>query len=212
MDCPLRYDMRFGSTEQSGPPPLRTHDAAVAEGVKCDAYAGPAVHHPRLESGINGSSPFAFLARAMFNIIRDLNPDMMHVIVNFFLHWLPVLSGLRRPTHSSKLKKPTAPCSDADMQKYNDELTRLTKAQAACDLMALTQADRERVDTRMNDLSLCAKYVKKSHIPFATTDGGKKPKAADWCSRSHNAHIMFTSCSHNAHIMCTSCSHNAHIM
>ena len=181
MNCPLRHDMRFGSIERRGPPSARTHDDAVAEGDKSDAYTGAEVHHPRKESGINGSSPFAHLSSAKFNIIRDLCPDMMHVIVNFFLHFLPLMSGLRRPSHSTRFKKPTSPCSDADMQQYKDELARLRKAQEACDLMTLTPTDRERVDARMNDLSRCPKYVKASHVPFRTTEASKKPKAADWC-------------------------------
>jgi hypothetical protein len=181
MNCPLRYDSRYGSLERGGPPSARTHDAAVAEGDKSDAYAGAAAHHPRLTSGINGSTPFAHLSDAKFDIIRDLNPDMMHIIVNFFLHFLPLMSGLRRPSKSSRFNEPTSPCSDADMQQYNDELARLRKAQQACDLMTLTPADRERVDARMNDLSRCPKYVKSSHMPFRTAEGGKKPKAADWC-------------------------------
>jgi len=181
MNCPLRYDSRFGFIERSGPPSARTHDAAVAEGAKSDAYTGAAAHHPRLASGINGSTPFAHLSGAKFNIIRDLNGDMMHIIVNFFLHFLPLMSGLRRPSQSTRFNKPTSPCSDAAMQQYDDELARLRKAQEACDLMTLTPADRERVDARMNDLSLCPKYVKTSHVPFRTNEASKKPKAADWC-------------------------------
>ena len=72
MDCPLRYDSRFGSIERRGPPSPRTHDSAVAEGDKSDAYTGAAVHHPRLKSGINGATPFAYLSDAKFNIIRYL--------------------------------------------------------------------------------------------------------------------------------------------
>ena len=125
-------------------------------------------------------------------MIRDLNPDMMHVIVNFFLHYLPLMAGERRPKKSKRHKAPKASCSDAEKQQYKDELARLKKAQDVCALMTLTPADQERVDARMNDLSVCPKFVKKSHKPFKTVDGGKKPKAADWCLCSHNAHIMLT--------------------
>ena len=198
VNCPLRDDARFGSTEYRGPPAPRTHDSAYAEGVLSEAYVGAAKQHVRLTSGINGVSPFHWLSKAKFDIIRDLNPDMMHVIVNFFLHGIPLFAGERRPGKSNNFNKPTSTATDpatiAAQQKYIDELARLTKAQTACDMFTLTPADRERVDARMSDLSRCKKYVKKSHVPFSTTEGGKKPKAADWYTRSHNVSIMLTLC------------------
>lgn len=177
--------MRFGSVERGGPPPQRTHAEATAEGVKCDEYTGPACHHPRTRSGINGATPFSHCP--LFDIIRDLCPDMMHIIVNFFLHWLPVLSGSRRPT-VGRFKPPRDSASDADKKAYADELARLKRAQMACDLLTLTEADRVKVDTRMFDLALCPKYVKKSHVPFGTNSGGKKPKAADWYNHALHYH------------------------
>jgi hypothetical protein len=178
VDCPLRDDMRFGFTEYGGPPAPRTPDAAFQEGVTSDAYYGAACHHPSKKSGINGVTPFSYLP--MFNIIRDFCPDMMHIIVNLFKHSIPLMSGLRRPTKSKKFKKPSESCDPAAMQHYHDELARMHKAEEASDMFTLTPADQERVDARLNDLSCCKKFVRKSHVPFNTTEGGKKQKAADW--------------------------------
>lgn len=176
--CPLRHDMRFGSVDLRGTPSPRTHDEATAEGAKSDAYTGPACHHPRSASGINGATPFSDLP--FFNIIRDFCPDVMHVIVNYFLHFLPLLMGERRPNKARNFNPPSGAASEAERQAYKDEFARLTRAQEACSMMTLSTADRERIDTRLFDLSLCPKFIKKAHVPFKTRTGGKKPKAADW--------------------------------
>lgn len=64
--------------------------------------------------------------------------------------------------------------------EYEVELARLHKAQDACDLFTLGTAEQEAVDLRMKDLSAARKYIKTTHIPFATLDGKVLPKAADW--------------------------------
>ena len=170
--------MRFGSVDLRGPPPPRTHDDATAEGAKSDAYTGPECHHPRKESGINGATPFSDLP--FFNIIRDFCPDVMHVIVNYFLHFLPLFMGERKPNKARNFNNPPPGASAAAKQAFKDEIARLTRAQAKCALMTLSPADRERVDTRLFDLALCPKFIKKGMVPFKTRSGWKKPKAADW--------------------------------
>jgi hypothetical protein len=180
--CPHRHDMQFGSVERGGPPPPRTHQEAVAEGLKCDEYTGPEAHHPRKTSGINGSTPFSLLP--LFDIIRDLCPDMMHIVVNFFKHWISVLSGQRTPTRNPQFKKPPPRAPAREFKAYKDELARFKRAVHACNLLSLSSADQATVDTRMHDLSLCGKYVKKSHVPFKTRSSSKKPKAAEWYTRS----------------------------
>lgn len=208
MHDPIRRSEQLGPPEERPPPPPRTHEEAVAEGKRCDDYCGPETGHPRTKSGINGSSPFAYLP--LFNIIRDVCPDMMHIIVNLFKHWGPLLAGERRPTKSKTFirPKPPQPPDRTTMtparyktqskayegaqvkyrravEKYEREKERLRAAQEVCDEWTLTTKDREIVDIRMKDLAACPKYIKPSHTIFKTQHGHKMPKAADWYTRAH---------------------------
>jgi hypothetical protein len=191
--------MRYGSVETRGMPTPRTHDEAVTEGAKSDDYVGPDTQHPRKASGINGSTPLAHLS--LFNIIRDLCPDMMHIVVNVFKHAIPLLSGKRTP--KTTLHKPTNPTT-ATMAEYEKEKARLHRAKKQCALFALSPADQAKVDTKMKDLSCCPKFVKSSHVPFGTKVGQKYPKAADWYAHTHTNEV-YSSMLHYVSIMFACC-------
>jgi hypothetical protein len=220
MDDPLRRSAQHGPHEERPTPQPRTHDEAVAEGKCSEDYDPDASEagHPRSRSGINGSSPFAYLP--LFNIIRDVCPDMMHIIVNLFKHWLPLLSGERNPKKSKKFNRPAEPKPPDEKkmtparyatqvkayeraveqfkvaeQKYEREKKRLRKAQEVCAEWALTTRDKQIVDIRMKDLSGCPKYIKPSHSIFKTQDGSKHAKAADWYIHTHTfENFMLTLC------------------
>jgi hypothetical protein len=102
MDDALRQDMRWGSVEERPPPQPRTHAQSVQEGKEADV--DPTV---RKTTGINGSCPLHLLVK--FDVIRDVVPDLMHIIVNFFKHWIPVLAGERAPKRSKTFQKPRPP-------------------------------------------------------------------------------------------------------
>jgi hypothetical protein len=116
VDHLVRQDARYDSQELRPPPAKRTHTEAVAQGLACDAYHGAECHHPRTQHGINGSTPFAHLP--LFDIIRDLCPDMMHVVVNLFKHWIPLLAGTRVPKKSKKFNRPTMTLKPPTHDKY----------------------------------------------------------------------------------------------
>ena len=101
-DDALRQDMRWGSVETRSAPPPRTHEESVQQGIEADYDL-----LLRKMTGINGSCPLSILP--LFNIIRDVVPDLMHIIVNLFKHWIPLLAGERGPTHSKLLVRPRMP-------------------------------------------------------------------------------------------------------
>ena len=100
----LRQDMRWGFVETRSAPPPRTHEETVQQGIDADFDFDELI---RKLTGVNGSCPLSQLP--MFNLIRDVVPDLMHIIVNFFKHWIPLLKGERGPKHSKKFVRPKEP-------------------------------------------------------------------------------------------------------
>lgn len=89
-------------------PRQRTHDETVRIGRKCDRHerdGGVNAKHPRHKTGITRWCPLAILP--FFNLIRDILPDMMHIIKGVFDgHFIPLFKGNRSlsvPVFKSKL-------------------------------------------------------------------------------------------------------------
>ena len=76
---PFRQDVtRWGSTETRGPVPNRTHDDVEAKAREIhDMDKGRDKDNLRTQTGIDGFCLFMLLA--MFDIVWDMLPDMMHI-------------------------------------------------------------------------------------------------------------------------------------
>ena len=107
---PWRTDPRFGKPEIRPPPPLRSHDKAVAQGAESDSEPYFTYNdktgdkpHPRYASGINGSSPLSDIP--LFDIVWDLYADGMHMLVNFFGKTTKSMGGARGVTKPASFGK-----------------------------------------------------------------------------------------------------------
>ena len=78
-------------------PAARTHEETCQLGKEADTYdkSGlPGSGHPKHDTGINRWCPLAILK--LFCLIRDICPDMMHIIKGLLGgHWIPLLKGER---------------------------------------------------------------------------------------------------------------------
>lgn len=110
-DIAGREDARFGSPEHRSQPPLRTHRQTVKEGAA--AAARPWI---RARTGVNGPCPLSVLPK--FDLCEDVLGDMMHIIVNWFKHTVPLMQGLRAPKKHSKHVKPKKPVKKFKEKMY----------------------------------------------------------------------------------------------
>jgi hypothetical protein len=82
--------------EDRPPFPCRTHADFVADALEQAEYEGPKVRAPYKRTGVKELSPLRFLA--FFDLVWDLLPDMMHIIMGIWkAHIFPMLRGLRTP-------------------------------------------------------------------------------------------------------------------
>ena len=133
------------------PPASRTHEETNRLGKQADTYdksRAPENSHPKHDTGINRWCPLAILA--LFNLILDVCPDMMHIIKGIFGgHWIPLLKGERhiaRPRFKSK-KIPTNETDTARRIRKSEELVKHKKFKADCKvcLMEALWHDRNHV-------------------------------------------------------------------
>lgn len=102
MDSPERQG------ETGRPPKARTHTETARIGRQCDKHVErglPASKHPKRKSGINRWCPLTALP--LFDVIRDVLPDMMHIVKGVFAgHFIPLFMGKRAAAPRSP-KRPT---------------------------------------------------------------------------------------------------------
>ena len=102
------YPGRGARTKKA--PKNRTHEETDKIGKRCDRHErndGAEADHPKHKTGIGRWCPLAVLP--YFNLIRDVLPDMMHIIYGVFNgHFIPLFKGNRAlapPEFKTKLPK-----------------------------------------------------------------------------------------------------------
>ena len=162
----FRRDEAFGQKRGSNPPPSRTHNKAVAQGLAQDNWQGPATRAPKHDTGINSSCPLSFLH--LFDVIWDVCPDMMHIIKNFFEKLtFKLFAGSRVPNWST-YKNPPPKEDDPDFArkeaKYQDALGRWEDAVEKNRKCTFPKADQGLVDRRVKNLVGPANWLKNSMV------------------------------------------------
>ena len=103
-------------------PKNRTHKETDKIGKRCDRHersGGAEAAHPKHTTGISRWCPLAVLP--YFNLIRDVLPDMMHIIYGVFNgHFIPMFKGnrpLSAPVFKTKVPtKKIGPGSETSVQ------------------------------------------------------------------------------------------------
>ena len=96
-DHPFRqYSERFGTAELRPAPGARTHAQYVRDGLAQERWTGPKKYAPYAKSGVYCCSPLRFLH--LFDLGRDITPDMMHIIKGiWYRHIFALFNGWRDP-------------------------------------------------------------------------------------------------------------------
>ena len=86
---PYRKDARWGPHETRDPPPLRTAEEVEAQSREIsDMEEGPAKARKQKATGIDGYCLLVLLA--MFDIVWDMLPDMMHITKGMVHYYLTI--------------------------------------------------------------------------------------------------------------------------
>jgi hypothetical protein len=103
-DDHARESSEYGSSPETRPAPAaRTHDETKRLALQADEYRGPKTQHPCHATGVKYLSGLYFVPQ--FNIIRDMNPDAMHIVSRLLSgRVMPLLKGQARPAAYTDLK------------------------------------------------------------------------------------------------------------
>ena len=190
-DDPLRQDPRYGAAEEDDAPAPRTHAEVDAAGKQADAWWGAESKHPKHTSSIKWWCALAILA--FFDMVKDIVPDMMHIVKDFFTeHFIPLFKGnrvaSRSPFEARKEPKPkeddageiiteSIPAANKKLQKWLVDKAKnkaVRKAGRAC---IMTPEQRSLVDSRHASLTGTGKWIRAAAMPFQRTGSCK---AVDW--------------------------------
>lgn len=118
---PWRRDGRFGGLMTDPPPLYRTGEATAAAGRRNEQWTRAKNAAPWKTTGVKTQSPLSFLP--LFDLVWDMGPDMMHLVLNFFDgHVLPLYTGKRYPA-KPKARKNWTPSQNAQLMKdHRDQM------------------------------------------------------------------------------------------
>jgi hypothetical protein len=93
----FRNDPQFGPRQDAPAWAKRTHARYMVHAQMCEEFdhrrginwASPPTHHPCHKSGVKSLSPLALLPG--FDVIKDVTPDMMHIVKGVIAATLAVL-------------------------------------------------------------------------------------------------------------------------
>ena len=172
-DHPFRTNVSFGQHEQRDPPPIRTHARSVRESNMCEEYSGPKSKHPSKYHGIKEWCPLVLLA--MFCLIWDMLPDLMHICKGLIQsHLIPLLKGTvsyvapifargkynKARTEEAKL----AIVAAHDLEKDYHKKCCLRAAK-----LVLSNSNMDLVDTRCKQFGIIPNWVRASMKVFQQT-------------------------------------------
>lgn len=102
-DHPFReYSERLGTAELRPAPTTRTHSQYVRDGLAQERWRGFKKDAPVETTGIKCCSPLRFLH--LFDLARDICPDMMHIIKGiWYRHIFALFLGWRDPSASRSM-------------------------------------------------------------------------------------------------------------
>jgi hypothetical protein len=116
---PIRSDLSYGP--HAGPKPkMRTHIQTVREALEIEGMPeGPAKERKKKDAGIYGQCFFRFLA--LFDLIWDFLPDIMHIHKGLWNKWLlMLLKGVK--THARPAKPKSTHQVGGKSVEYSEEV------------------------------------------------------------------------------------------
>jgi hypothetical protein len=175
-----------GVQEHKVAPEPRTHVESYRQGQESENYIGPDNAHPKLDHGINGWCILGLLA--LFDIIWDICPDMMHILKNFFERvFIALPAGERIPNIQATFNVPkrtrndTAETYQGKMIHYQNEVERHAEATRRAAACTYSKVSRQQVDIRIRKLAAApASNIPFTMVPFKTLPGERKQKCVAW--------------------------------
>jgi hypothetical protein len=161
-----RENPYYGKTAENRPAPApRTHEETKRVALEGHFYKGPKSGHPAHTTGVKHLSGLFFVP--LFNVIRDMNPDAMHIVSRMLSgRVMPLLKGQGRPAPyrdlvvpkkgETRKEKKTREAHNKKMKKGRDEVTRDVM------LCELGTKDLRTVDKRTTDLGGQATFVRNN--------------------------------------------------